>query len=140
MSRMPELREGEQAIEFTDYDKAVEIADASKKQRLLVVAGRLIDEVLRPYVVDGEPRAFVKDAAMAENLMSLYKRFPDAFKHVHGPGLSKLDLTKGEDMLEALPVILDHGGLPLTTTESGWSERTGLTQEELEETAELREK
>jgi hypothetical protein len=131
------LREGEPESYITDFDKALAVAYASKNERCLAMAGRLIDKVLEPYVSKAESRTLPKDAEVAEALADIYQRYPEAFRHVGHQVKTKDDKLNSASILNAIPFVLKHGGLPIEEYDMACYRR--LVPENLDKEAEWRE-
>lgn len=121
-------------IETADrgYDRLWEVAHASKDERCMAVASKLVDTLLEPYE-DPEYRPDLQTRAeIAGELLGVYANYPEAFSRLHETG----KVIDDDAMLALLPKILKYGGLPLVHTEYDYRR---ATVEELEETAEIRE-
>lgn len=114
---------------ITDYDKAVDVAYASKDQRCLAVAARLVDTVLSGAAENSTLEA---DVALAGQLLGIYTVYPEAFRHV----IKESETPDHKAMLDKVPLILQNGGLPLIQRD--WATRR-RTAEELDAAAETRE-
>lgn len=113
-----------------DSERAYVIAHASKEERCLIVASRLVDKVLAD--IHGDDDNIASAALASVDLVDIYNIYPEAFRHVPK---SKL-LGKPKEMLDALPFIIKHGGLPIE--EDNWSTYKISTME-LETEAEQKE-
>ena len=121
---------------IANYDREQYIAEASKEERSLAAGSRLVDEILNdPAILNGEIKGLDRDVSITKRLMGAYALYPNTFAYISRK--EKNQLLDDKKMLNAVPTIVEYGGLPIVDT-GNWD--TGiLTSEELDHEAEIRE-
>jgi hypothetical protein len=122
---------------YIERELALDVAYASKEQRCLAAASRLVDAALEPLKEFEDLRIapIAPQLSVVAAMMEIHKVYPEAF----AVGPSYLRKIEGElMMLTSIPTIVEAGGLPLKSSEWG-SSYQNISAEELDQIAELRE-